>query len=1329
MKKRLLSMFLCLCMLLTMVPAALAVDNQDTPDPQTTQTEENTQDTSESLPTADEDGIIKLTQNVTLSNGYTVNSNETVTIDLNGYTLTANIICKGTLTVKDSTASNPAVERTNDADKITYSGGKITSSNGSTLYVTEGGQATVESGMIEATGGNIAAAAEGTITQNGEPVASSLTINGGFIEAKEFAASAQGKGAILTVNGGVLHAKDNAVVAGNGTNSDKEYRGGTTININGGTMIGNITSEGFVACGVYHPQAGTLNITGGTIITSGGVGVLMRGGQLNMTGGNIEVSGTATTGKVGDSTQSVGCYGVQVDGMSNYYDYTNCKVMISGGSVTATGEDMSAVAHTVAESGSNVAQKVFISGGSFSSTVENYLATGYTCAKDDLSGQYVVSVANGAQVDATTDKEGNVSATVDGNYSGNEDSTGEENSGISTENGKVTIDVSSDKETTTGTTAEITVGSNALTSINDNNDVKKVELKTDVGTLTIDKGAWNSMKTEATTGDETASVVIKLEDKSKEGSNPVYEVTATVGEENAFDGDGLGSVTISVPFSAANADTAKVFCIDSGKLEDMHAKVSGDDNKTLTWSTTHFSSFGVVPYSNSNEPEVFYTQASESDTQAQGGEFSEAASSVGQNGGAIMLNKDVTGSLTVAKEKTVILDLNGHKLTNDANAQDKSHTITNNGTLTITDSSDSKAGTVDNVSHGKGALVNNEGATATLEAGTLTRSDEAGTSTGANGNSWYVVDNSGTLIVNSGAVKNDSGYSSLVRNMGTMTVNGGSFENTFIAIKNDEDGESKRGQLTISGGTVVSKSGDAVQNWSTATITGDAVIKGDVGTWAYKSGDTIFAGTTTVSGGVIEGDVSAGIYGLGTLGENPQSVPDVTISDKAVVNGNVTYNHSGDAATTGIYGNIKINGGTVNGNVCNPADKGEISMTGGTVTGNVVNQNTGEVSISGGMVKGAVTNENKTGEITVTGGTFTTADVSDFVSKDAAITITFDPNGGTCAVKTMILTKKDGSAKVETLPIPTRSGQYDFDGWYTASSGGTKVAENETSFNENTTLYAHWNYTGGGGGGGGSVTTKYTLTFDTNGGSAIAKVTKEKGTTVDLEQYVPTREGYTFAGWYSDEALTQKVTSVKLNANTTVYAKWTENAVTPTLPFTDVKSGDWFYEAVQYVYDKGMMTGVSADRFAPASTTTRGMIVTILYRLENEPAVSGGSAFTDVESGAWYANAVTWAAANDIVNGTSATTFAPNSPITREQMAAILYRYAAYKGYDVSQKADLSGYTDAASISGYAKDALAWANAQKLITGVTDTTLNPQGSATRAQVATILMRLCETVVK
>ncbi|MDY4431052.1 choice-of-anchor I domain-containing protein, partial [Evtepia sp.] len=187
--------------------------------------------------------------------------------------------------------------------------------------------------------------------------------------------------------------------------------------------------------------------------------------------------------------------------------------------------------------------------------------------------------------------------------------------------------------------------------------------------------------------------------------------------------------------------------------------------------------------------------------------------------------------------------------------------------------------------------------------------------------------------------------------------------------------------------------------------------------------------------------------------------------------------------------------------------------------------------------------------------------------------------------------------------------------------------------------------------------------------------------------------------------------------------------VTPpaaALPFTDVKSGDWFRDAVAYVYDKGMMTGTSATTFAPNSTTTRGMIVTILYRLENEPA-AGTSSFADVVSGAYYAKAVAWAAENGVVTGTTATTFAPDAPITREQMAAILYRYATLKGYDVSQKADLSGYTDANTISAYASDAMAWANAQGLITGVTNTTLAPKSSATRAQVATILMRFCETI--
>ena len=179
-------------------------------------------------------------------------------------------------------------------------------------------------------------------------------------------------------------------------------------------------------------------------------------------------------------------------------------------------------------------------------------------------------------------------------------------------------------------------------------------------------------------------------------------------------------------------------------------------------------------------------------------------------------------------------------------------------------------------------------------------------------------------------------------------------------------------------------------------------------------------------------------------------------------------------------------------------------------------------------------------------------------------------------------------------------------------------------------------------------------------------------------------------------------------------------------PFADVADTAWYADAVQYVYENGMMNGTSATAFSPDATTTRAMIVTILYRLEGEPAAEA-SGFTDVAANAYYADAVAWAQANDIVNGVSATSFAPDNVITREQMAAILYRYAQYKGYDISASNSLNAFADASQISSYAVAAMQWTNGNGLINGVTGTTLAPQGSATRAQVATILMRFCEDV--
>ena len=181
------------------------------------------------------------------------------------------------------------------------------------------------------------------------------------------------------------------------------------------------------------------------------------------------------------------------------------------------------------------------------------------------------------------------------------------------------------------------------------------------------------------------------------------------------------------------------------------------------------------------------------------------------------------------------------------------------------------------------------------------------------------------------------------------------------------------------------------------------------------------------------------------------------------------------------------------------------------------------------------------------------------------------------------------------------------------------------------------------------------------------------------------------------------------------------------LPFPDVAEGDWFYDAVRCAYENSLMDGVGDNLFAPNSDTTRAQLVTILYRLAGEPEPGGDSGFADVAAGTWYTDAVAWAAENGIVNGVSDTEFVPGDDITREQLAAILYRYAAYQGYDVSQRADLSGFGDASSISGYAQEALSWAHAQGLVLGFEDGSLRPQGTASRAQIAAVLMRFLAAV--
>ncbi len=341
--------------------------------------------------------------------------------------------------------------------------------------------------------------------------------------------------------------------------------------------------------------------------------------------------------------------------------------------------------------------------------------------------------------------------------------------------------------------------------------------------------------------------------------------------------------------------------------------------------------------------------------------------------------------------------------------------------------------------------------------------------------------------------------------------------------------------------------------------------------------------------------------------------------------------------------------------------------------------------------------------------------------------ITFSGNGGTPSESTMT-TGTD--SKLTSLPTASRSGSYSFDGWFTAVSGGNEITT-DTVFTADTTVYAQWTYTGGGG-----HTYDYcTLTFDTNGGNYIAPITRIEGTNVSLTSYKPTRAGYNFTGWYSNIALTSKVTSITLNSNKTVYAGWKFNEeINPNTgawvnPFIDVFERDWFFDDVRFVNENDLMKGTSSNTFSPNMTTTRGMIVMILYRLEGEPTVSGTCPFDDVKSGMYYEDAITWAAANGIVKGYGDNKFGPDDEITREQMVALLYRYATYKGYDISGRNSLVAFTDTEKISSYALDNIKWAVDAGLVNGKGNGILDPLGNSKRCEIAAILHRFIDEFVK
>ena len=363
----------------------------------------------------------------------------------------------------------------------------------------------------------------------------------------------------------------------------------------------------------------------------------------------------------------------------------------------------------------------------------------------------------------------------------------------------------------------------------------------------------------------------------------------------------------------------------------------------------------------------------------------------------------------------------------------------------------------------------------------------------------------------------------------------------------------------------------------------------------------------------------------------------------------------------------------------------------------------------------------------------TTCNVCSYVRQPAPqeYTVAFDANGGSVSQTSAVTT----GGRLASLPTPTRAG-YDFVGWYTAASGGDTVTI-DTVFTGNTTIYAHWEIHESSGSGGGDTDPTYSITLP-------GRVTG--GTVTANKRYAEQGEIFHFTvtpdeGWELDTltATDSKGKEIDLThkggneytfkmpaGRVEIEVSFREIAV--ELPFTDVPEDAWYADAAAYVYEHGLMAGTSTTAFSPDATTSRSMIATILWRMAGSPVVNYAMDYTDVAQGQWYSEAIRWAASEGVMGGYGNGLFGTNDPITREQFAAMLYRFAQEQGYDVSigENTNILSYTDVADLSEYAISAMQWAVGAGIINGTGDgSTLTPQGQATRAQAAVMLMRFCE----
>ena len=724
----------------------------------------------------------------------------------------------------------------------------------------------------------------------------------------------------------------------------------------------------------------------------------------------------------------------------------------------------------------------------------------------------------------------------------------------------------------------------------------------------------------------------------------VYSSGGTINIEN-------GTFT-GVVRADATTDATATINIKNGSFDGEIQKDAGADNETITISGGTFSDLSALDY------------------------LAEGATVT------VKLAADTTKDVTIPAGATVTLDLNGHKLTNASG-----HTITNNGKLTVTGN-----GTVDNVTHGKGALYNKSGATAILNGGTFTRSQEAGTyePNEGNGNSWYTIQNDGTMTINAGTTVttrlNDSGkavggFSSLIRNGGnagtapTLLINGGHFNGGINTVKNDEGGT-----LTIKGGDFSNTTQYVIMNWNIADIydgtfeaqsAASAVLfssswNGSAGTLNFHGGnvkttsasqkairdywDKNNKGNVAVSGGIFTVDPTAYVADTHiarkdgdtkfVVVEKANLTAGVYTSDpsSALAPGYVSYKNSDNTYT--VYypvpvtpGNNNNSSSTTTKNPDGSTTTTTTDKTTGTVTETTKNPD-GSTTTVVTKKDGSVTETNKTANGSV-GTVKTDANGNSEISANisaADVNAAAKKNEPVAAPVSVAPAASPAAAPVIKLSVP-------------ASAGEVSVVIPVTNAQQ---------------------------------GTVAIKVNPD-GTEEIIKTSVVTKDGVVLG--------VKGSTQIKIVNNDKDFADTV---------------GHWAESDVDFVSARELFTGTAPQTFSPEAATTRGMVVTVLARLAGENTDGGAN---------WYDKGCAWAVTNGVSDGTD-----PNGTVTREQLAAMLYRYFGSPAVSGSLS-----FADASSVSEYAHDAMQWCVNNGIINGM-DGLLNPQGQATRAQVSAMFAR-------